>query len=79
MKHDLPTTTIRGRQYVLVETLSKSSVCAGCEFDREENKPNGGCLDLVRGASVSCYDRLIYIPNTPEDISRYVAVRLENT
>jgi hypothetical protein len=79
MTHDLPTTTIRGKQYVLVETISRSNVCTGCAFDKDKHRSSGGCADLVRGASVACYDRLIYIPNTPKDIADHIAQRLENT
>ena len=79
MTHDLPTTTIKGKQYVLVETISKRNVCTGCAFDRTKNISTGGCVEEVRGASVACHDRLIYIPNTPEDIADHIAQRLENT
>jgi hypothetical protein len=73
MKHDLPTTTINGKEYVLINTNSKISACFGCCFDNA----NVGCSELVRSASQHCYDNLIYIPNTPEAIADHIAKRLE--
>ena len=78
MTHDLPTTTINGAQYVLIATLSKRNVCAGCVFDKDKIK-EGGCIESTKGATLECYDRLIYIPNTPEDIANHIAQRLEST
>jgi hypothetical protein len=75
MTHDLPTTTIKGKQYVLITTNSKRSMCDGCAFDTAGH----GCVDSVRGASVQCIDRLIYIPNTPEAIADHIAKRMEAT
>jgi hypothetical protein len=75
MTHDLPTTTINGKQYVLINTNSKTRMCYGCAFDESRN----GCVDAVRGASVHCAERLIYIPNTPEAIADHIAERMEAT
>ena len=75
MTHDLPTTTINGKEYVLINTNSKASNCFGCCFDRA----NSGCVELVRSTAIHCHDRLIYIPNTPKDIADHIAQRLEST
>ncbi len=75
MTHDLPTTTIKGKQYVLVTTNDKFGMCSGCAFDNASH----GCVNTVRGASLQCADRLIYIPNTPEAIADHIAKRMEST
>jgi hypothetical protein len=79
MTHDLQTSTIQDKQYVLVRSLGKISACKGCAFDRDKINNSGGCVELVRGATMPCYDNFIFIPNTPEAIADHIAQRLENT
>lgn len=71
------TVTISGREYLMVQAVSKASNCHGCALDAV--KTGQACSKLVSPLHHAdrCFNNIIYILNTPESIAAYAAERLK--
>jgi hypothetical protein len=79
----MKTVTISGREYLVVQATSYLSSdgrlanCNGCALDAE--KTGKACSFVVKQLPYEdqCFNNIIYILNTPEEIAAYAAERLK--